>query len=214
MKRNLMWMLAAILLCGSLSMVFTACGGDDNGSSSGGGSESIIPNTYEVTLCAVLPRSAAPYMNLQVEYTDANGKKGTAEITKDNASENLTAEGKKAYDWITKYGRQMPEIAPLLDDVIVRTFKFSVPSGKTFTYLAKIAVRNDFAAPTDKVTMPLPTMFSYATRISGNSEDFSAVALNLSAEMTFSQGILANKFAQYLEKIDGKEVARSTVTLQ
>ena len=45
MKRNLMWMLAAILLCGSLSMVFTACGGDDNGSSSGGGSESIIPNT-------------------------------------------------------------------------------------------------------------------------------------------------------------------------
>ena len=70
-----MWMLAAILLCGSLSMVFTACGGDDNGSSSGGGSESIIPNTYEVTLCAVLPRSAATYLNLQVEYTDANGRK-------------------------------------------------------------------------------------------------------------------------------------------
>lgn len=214
MKRNLMWMLAAILLCGSLSMVFTACGGDDNGSPSGGGSESIIPNTYEVTLCAVLPRSAAPYLNLQVEYTDANGKKGTAEITKDTASENFTAEGKKTYQGVTKDVRAMPEIAPLLDDVIVRNFKFTVPSGKTFTYMAKLAVRNDFAAPTEKVTMPLPTMFACAKRISGNSEDFSDVASNSSAHMSFSQGVAVNKFAQYLEKLNGREVANCTMTIQ
>ena len=209
-----MWMLAAILLCGSLSMVFTACGGDDNGSSSGGGSESIIPNTYEVTLCAVLPRSAAPYLNLQVEYTDANGKKGTAEITKDTASENFSDLGKRGYLNVTDPYRSSPEIIPLLDDVIVRNFKFTVPSGKTFTYMAKLAVRNDFAAPTDKVTMVVPTMFACSERISGNSEDFSDVASNSSAHMSFSQGVAVNKFAQYLEKLNGREVANCTMTLQ
>ena len=214
MKRNLMWMLAAILLCGSLSMVFTACGGDDNGSSSGGGSESIIPNTYEVTLCAVLPRSAAPYLNLQVEYTDANGKKGTAEITKDTASENFSDLGKRGYLNVTDPYRSSPEIIPLLDDVIVRNFKFTVPSGKTFTYMAKLAVRNDFAAPTEKVTMPLPTMFACAKRISGNSEDNSEAAIKQSVKIGVQVGILASKFAQFIERFDGREVANCTMTIQ
>ena len=124
-----------------------------------------------MTLCAVLPRSAATYLNLQVEYTDANGKKGTAEITKDNASENFSDLGKRGYLNVTNLYRSSPEIIPLLDDVIVRNFKFTVPSGKTFTYMAKLAVRNDFAAPTDKVTMVVPTMFACSERISGNSED-------------------------------------------
>lgn len=210
-----MWMLAAILLCGSLSMVFTACGGDDNGSSSGGGSESIIPNTYEVTLCAVLPRSAAPYLNLQVEYTDANGKKGTAEITTfTNASENFSDLGKRGYLNVTNPYRSSPEIIPLLDDVIVRNFKFTVPSGKTFTYMAKLAVRNDFAAPTDKVTMVVPTMFACSERISGNSEDNSEAAIKQSVKINVQVGILASKFAQFIERFDGREVANCTMTLQ
>jgi hypothetical protein len=45
MKKNFLWMLAAILLCGTMTTVFTACGDDDDDDSPSSSS-----NTYEVSL--------------------------------------------------------------------------------------------------------------------------------------------------------------------
>ena len=86
MKKNFLWMLAAILLCGTMTTVFTACGDDDD--DNGGGSSTA--NTYEVTLSAVLPSCSAPYMYVELKYTDADGKTQTVTVKEGDQSQTIS----------------------------------------------------------------------------------------------------------------------------
>ena len=62
--------------------------------------------------------------------------------------------------------------------------------------------------------MVVPTMFACSERISGNSEDNSEAAIKQSVKIGVQVGILASKFAQFIERFDGREVANCTMTLK
>ncbi len=209
MKKNLLWMLAAILLCGSMTTALTACGDDDDDSSS----PSSSANTYEVTLAALLPRCSAPYLQLQVNYTDANGKSESIVVKEGDQSQTLSSEAKDRYLRATTLIRN-EERAKLIDDVIVRNITFRVPAGKSFAYDGTIVTRTDYIAPTEKTDMVQPCVISTAKRISGTSTDYSASAVNSSLSVTASFGIHVDQFAELLGRWNGRSVGTGTVTLE
>lgn len=215
MKKNLFWMLAAILFCGSMATVLTSCGDDDDDSN--GSSSTVTPssdNTYEVTLSAVLPRCSAPYLSLHVNYTDANGKSDSFVVKEGDQTEALSSEAKTIYVKGTTLIRTSDDNVRLIDNIIVRTVTFTVPAGKTFSYTGSIVTRTDYTAPTEDVSVVQPCVICTAKRISGSGTDNSASVVNASMSVTGSFGIHAEKFADLLARWNGREVGKGLLTLQ
>ena len=210
MKKNFLWMLAAILLCGTMTTVFTACGSDDDDN----GSSSATANTYEVTLSALLPRCSAPYMKLQLKYTDADGKSQTVTVQKSDQSQTLGEAATIIYKNLTSGYRGNPDYVKILDDLIVRNFTMRVPAGKTFSYEGTIEARTDYTAPESKVSVVQPCVISTAKRISGNSDDRSELATNGKLSILCSFGIDADQFATILSRWNGRDIGSGTVTMK
>ena len=190
MKKNLLWMLAAFLLCGSMAMALTACGDDDDDSNDS--SSSVTPssgNTYEVTLAAILPRCSAPYLSLHVNYTDADGKSDSFVLKEGDQSQALSSISKTIYVKTTTSIRTGDEYVKLIDNVIVRNVTFIVPAGKTFAYSSYIVTRTDYTAPTVDANLVQPCVICTANLIDGDGTDDSASAMSTSLDITASFGI-------------------------
>ena len=209
MKKNLLWMMVAILLCGSTT-VLTACGSDDDDK----GSSPSAANTYEVTLAALLPRCSTPYLQLKVNYTDADGKSESILVKEGDQSQALSNEAKILYEKATMFIRANEETNKLIDDVIVRNITFKVPAGKTFTYNSSIVTRTDYTVPTEKANLVQPCVICSAKRISGTGRDDSASALNGSLNVTGSFGVHPDKFAELLARMNGRDAGSAQVTLE
>ena len=210
MKKNFLWMLAAILLCGTMTTVFTACGDDDD--DNGGGSSTA--NTYEVTLSAVLPSCSAPYMYVELKYTDADGKTQTVTVKEGDQSQTISDDAMTIYKNATSAYRGNPAYVAILDDFTVRTFTMRVPAGKSFSYEGKIVKRDDYAAPEGSVTVVQPCVISTAKLVSGNSKDRSELANNGSLSVVASFGIDADHFAEIMSRWNGRDCGVGGVTMQ
>ena len=210
MKKNFLWMLAAILLCGTMTTVFTACGDDDDDD---GGSSSAA-NTYDVTLSAVLPRCSAPYMYVELNYTDADGKSETVTVKEGDQSQTIGEDAMTIYKNITSGYRGNPDAVAILDDIIVRNFTMRVPAGKSFSYEGKIVARTDYTTPEGSVTVIQPCVISTAKRVSGNSKDRSELARNGDLSVVASFGIDAEMFATIMSRWNGRDCGVGGVTMQ
>lgn len=211
MKKNFIWMLAAILLCGTMTTVLTACGDDDDDDSS---SPSSSANVYEVTLSALLPRCSAPYMKVQLEYTDADGKSQTVTVQEGDQSQTISDAAMDIYKSLTNQYRTNPANVEILDNFIVRNFTMRVPAGKSYSYEGTVVVRNDFSAPEGKVNVIRPCVISTAKRISGNSADHSDLANNGSLSIICSFGIAADSFESIISRWDGRDIGSGSVTMK
>ena len=209
MKKNLLWMMVAILLCGSTT-VLTACGSDDDDNGSSSSSES----TYEVTLSAVLPRCSGPYLQLKVNYTDADGKSESLVLKESDQSQTLSDAAKVQYVKATSYIRLDEEAIRLIDDVIVRNVTFRVSTGKTFSYEGVTVSRTDYTVPTEKTTLIQPCVICTAKRISGTGTDYSASVVNTSLSVTGSFGVHPDKFAELLARMNGRDAGSGSITLK
>lgn len=98
MKKNLLWMLAAILLCGLTTTMFTACGGDDEDNQPNSGQQdnsgTTESTTYEVTFTVLAPTNAFDFMSYDFTYADDKGNRFTKEIDSDMSNESLTEKEK------------------------------------------------------------------------------------------------------------------------
>jgi len=204
-------MLAAILLCGTMTTVFTACGDDDDDDNN---TPSITANTYEVTLSALLPRCSAPYMQVQLKYTDADGKSETVYVKEGDQSQNIGDLAMTIYKNLTSTYRSNPDYVQILDDCIVRNFTLRVPAGKSFSYEGTIVIRNDFTAPEGSVTVIQPCVISTAKRISGTSDDRSELATNGNLSVLASFGIDADHFESTMNRWDGRDIGSGNVTMK
>ncbi len=213
MKKNLLWMLAAILFCGAMTTVFTACGDDDD-DDNGNGSSSTTSNVYEVTLAALLPTCSAPYLQLQVQYTDAEGKSETIIVKEGDQSQNLAMDAMDIYRNLTSGYRTKPEYVKYLDDLIVRNIKLRVPAGKSFSFEGTVKTRTDYTAPTEKVYLVRPCVISTAKLVSGTSKDRSELAENGSLSVIASMGIEAERFEELISRWNGREVGAGGATMQ
>ena len=107
MKKNLLWMLAAILFCGLTVTVFTACGSDDDDNKpNSGGDDNDKPaqvTSYDVTLTFMAFKSLTPYVSYEFSYTSPKGEKyGPIKITGNEKGDGLTAEELEKYKSVYK----------------------------------------------------------------------------------------------------------------
>ena len=209
MKKNFLWMLAAILLCGTMTTLFTACSSDDDDN---GGSSSA--NTYEVTLSALLPRCSAPYMQLQLKYTYADGKSETVYVKEGDESQTISEDAMNSYKNATSAYRGNPAYVTILDDIIVRNIKLRVPAGKSFSYQGTIVARTDYTAPESDVNVVQPCVISKGKRISGNGDDRSELASNGSLSVIASFGIDAESFASIMDRWNGRDAGKGGATMK
>ena len=91
MRKNLMWMLTAILFCGLTATVLSSCSKDSDSSSTGGGGADAAVGmnvSYSLQVGAITNEG----YTIEVEYTDADGK-SKSEVVTDKFSKDVTIKG-------------------------------------------------------------------------------------------------------------------------
>lgn len=212
MKKFFNWMLAAILVCGT-SVVTTSCGDNDEETQE----PELTPNTYEVTLSAVLPESAAEFFNLEVEYTDADGKKSTVTMKTGDQSDSMTETMKPVFneekDFQIGLLKLTDEESKVFDKLIIKNIKFNVPAGKNFSYKATTKVRSDYAQPAgDSFIFLSPFVYLSSKRISGESTDYSVFTEQI--KLTILGGVETDHLDEFIEAYDNYVVANVSRTMR
>ena len=208
MQKFFNWMLAAILICGT-SVVTTSCGDDKDEIPE----PELAHNTYEVTLSAVLPESAAAFFTLDLEYTDAEGKKATVTVKAGDQTDPMIEAMKSQYDKEKKYLNLNSEEAKVLDKLIIKNIKFNVPAGKSFSYKGTIKARNDYAQPAGETfDIMAPFVYLSSKRISGNETDYSVFTEQI--KISVAAGVESDHVSDLIRLYDGKVVANDSRTMK
>ena len=213
MKKMFM-VLAATLICGAI--VFTSCSKDDDKNNEPAPAPS-SNNVYEVTVVAVIPECSAPYMKLNVEYTNAEGTTQNATFQSGDATETLSADVQAAYESLYRpfcTGSSADLKDSLCSHYIAKTFKMTVPAGKSFSYKGTVGVRSDYTVPTEKFNLAQPLVFSCAKRISGDSQDYSASALATRTSFKFSIGVHVDAAERIINGYEGFPAGEADITMQ
>jgi hypothetical protein len=210
MKKFMNWMLAAILICGT-SVVLTSCSKSDDNDDKG----STTPNTYEVTLTAVLPESAAGLYTLNVEYTDGNGKASTGTVKAGDTSDVMPANMKTLYDSEKAFTIGLvgwdAEKAKMFDQLIVKNFKFTVPAGKSYRYKVTMKARTDYVKPSaDAFYFVVPFAYADVVRVSGN-QPYSGLQGEL--KLNGFGPVDAAEISEFIKLYDGKVIAEASRTM-
>ena len=168
-------MLAAILICGA--SVFTSCSKDDDKNE-----ETTPPvnyNVYEVDLTAIVHDCSAPYLMINLEYTDADGVKHTETVKGSEATDAILPEAFIYYNNATETDRENnPEAEQLYSNYKVKNIKLTVPAGKSFSFTSTCAAVPNCTAPTEEFSMIHPMVLVTARRVAGDSEDLSKYVKN------------------------------------
>ena len=212
MQKFFNWMLAAILICGT-SVVTTSCGDDKDEIPE----PELTPNTYEVTLSAVLPESAAAFFTLDLEYTDAEGKKATVTVKAGDQTDPMIEAMKPQYnkekDFQTGLLKLTDEESKVFDKLIIKNIKFNVPAGKSFSYKATTKVRSDYAQPTgDSFSFLSPFVYLSSKRISGECTDYSVFTEQF--KITLLVGVETDHLDEFIEAYDNKVLANVSRTMR
>ena len=210
--KKLFMVLAATFACGACML--TSCIKEEtNGPTPTPASN----NVYEVTVVALIPECATPYLKLNVEYTNAEGTKQTTTFQSGDETETLTADVQAAYESIYHpfcTGSSAEIKDSLCSHYIAKTYKMTVPAGKSFSYKGTVGVRSDYTAPTEKINLAQPIVFSCAKRISGDSPDYSASALAARSSFKFSIGVHVDGAEHIISGYEGFPAGEASVTMQ
>lgn len=208
------WMLCAILVCGA-SMVMTSCGDDDDNDNKG---SETTPNTYEVVVGAILPKCTAEYFDLQVDYTDANGKKNTLVVSAGDQTETLNAEMKAIYDeqkdfCISLIPKISAEQKAKFDQYIVKNIKIAVPAGKSCSFAGTIKARKDYKISSPEIDIITPVVVSTCRRVSGNSPDNSNSGYSMRQTITAYLAVDTSYMDELMENLEGRDVGKASINL-
>jgi hypothetical protein len=211
------FMMAAVaLICMTMtSVALVSCGDDDNDSTT---PAQKTPNTYEVTVTAILHQCTSEFFNLDVEYTDADGKKNTVTVKAGDQSEEMSEEAKKVYQ------ESMGFVADLLekctqeekadfDKYIVKNFKITVPEGKSCSFAGTIKARKDFTISSEYVNIITPMVFATCKYVSGDNPNkgISGAKGNTKASAYF--GVETAHIDEAIENLDGRSAGKATINL-
>ena len=210
------FMMAAVaLICMTMtSVAFISCGDDDDSQTA----YEPTPNTYEVTLSAVLPESAAAFFTLDLEYAGGDGQTTKATVKAGDKSDAMSDNFKSIYNkskesvitqlnWADKMEKRV-----LFDQLIVKNFSFSVPAGKSFSYKATMKARTDYTQPsTDTVDIVMPFVYMGSKRISGDSQDNSFFTERL--KLLAYGAVETESLAEFLKMFDGDVVVEEKRTM-
>ena len=165
--------LAATVICGACML--TSCSKDEKND------EPTPPanyNVYEVNLTAIVHDCSAPYLMINLEYTDANGVAHTEAIKASDATDAILPEALIYYNNETAPFRPGAEEEELYSHYKVKNIKLTVPAGKSFSFTSTCAAVPNYTVPTEEFSMLQPMVLVTAKRISGDSEDLSQYVKN------------------------------------
>lgn len=204
--------LAATVICGAC--LFTSCKKEETNEPTPTPASN---NVYEVTVVALIPECATPYFKLNVEYTNAEGTKQTTTFQSGDETETLTADVQAAYESLYRpfcTGNNADLKDSLCSHYIAKTYKMTVPAGKSFSYKGTVGVRSGYTVPTEKFNLAQPVVFSCAKRISGDSPDYSASALSSRTTYKFSIGVHVDGAERIINGYEGFPAGEASVTMQ
>ena len=164
MRKNLLWMFAAILLCGAM---VTSCGDDDDKNNSQSPEpEPSVAKKYDITLTFFAYKTLSAYLNYEFTYTDHNGNKSTpVTITGNEKGETLTAE--EAADYKLFYSTQITESVPeskFLEYVVFHYTIKDVPADGEISWETIQHTAPEATVPTEAFSCVWPSvMYSVTT---------------------------------------------------
>lgn len=171
--KKLFMVLAATFVCGAFML--TSCSKDEKND------EPTPPannNVYEVNLTAIVHDCSAPYLMINLEYTDADGVQHTEAIKASDATDAILPEALIYYNDETAEFRTGAEEEELYTHYKVKNFKMTVPAGKSFRFTSTCATVPNCTAPTEEFSMLHPMVLVTARRVAGDSEDVSQYVKN------------------------------------
>ena len=172
MKKMFM-VLAATVICGAC--LFTSCKKDDGNEPAPAPSSN---NVYEVNLTAIVHDCSAPWLMINLEYTDAEGVQHNETIKSSDATDAILPEALIYYNEETAPYRPGAEEEELYTHYKVKNFKMTVPAGKSFSFTSTCAAVPNCTAPTEEFSMLHPMVLVTARRVAGDSEDHSQYVKN------------------------------------
>lgn len=178
MKKFFNLVLAAIFICGA--NLLSSCSKEEDKNDE----PEVNYNVYEVNLTAIVHDCTAPYLMINLEYTDADGAKHNETIKGSDATDNILPEALIYYNDLTAAFRQQgDEEDQLYSQYKVKNFKMNVPAGKSFSFKGTIAAVPNCTAPTEEFSILRPMVLVNARRVAGDSEDLSKYVKNSSAPL-------------------------------
>ena len=199
--------LAATVICGACML--TSCSKDEKND------EPTPPanyNVYEVNLTAIVHDCSAPYLMIELEYTDADGVTHNETIKASDATDAILPEALIYYNDETAPFRVDDETEGLYSHYKVKNIKMTVPAGKSFSFTSTCAAVPNHTVPTEEFSMLQPLVLVTARRVAGDSEDLSHYVDNSSTYIKHNIGTAPEGFDAAMAIHVGKSCGEGSYT--
>lgn len=188
--KKLFMVLTATVICGACML--TSCGKDEKNDEPAPTPTNY--NVYEVNLTAIVHDCSAPYLMINLEYTDADGVQHTEAIKASDATDAIIPEAFVYYNEETAPFRVDDETEGLYSHYKVKNIKMTVPAGKSFSFTSTCAAVPNHTVPTEEFSMLQPMVLVTARRVAGDSEDLSQNVENSSTYIKHNIGTAPEGF--------------------
>jgi hypothetical protein len=199
MKKNLLWMFAAILFCG---MITTSCSKDDDNNNN----NPQTPDTpqeetmLDVELNFIAHPKSLQYFEYDFKYVDANGNTKTIDIDQntESASLGILAE-QPIYTGVVDVIASVDGYTDLKNPFVYRVTLKNQPVGKTISYTTTCHVKEN-ATITETLVYATPGVLALKTAY-------------MSAFVPFSMRtwkITPDKWEQYISSLEGTTIGQAT----
>ena len=203
MKKNLLWMFAAILFCGAMTTVFTSCSKDDddkNVTPPAPQEENTNPTKFDIELNLIAQPKSLQYFEYDFKYVDANGNAKTVKIDQNTQSASIGSLAHfPIYTNVISALASLVPYADLNNPIIYRVTLKDQPVGKTISYITTCHVKEN-ATITETLQYAMPAVLAI------KSTDNSACgAFNI-----LTQKVNPEQWAEYIAKVEGKTILQAT----
>lgn len=150
MKKNLLWMLAAILFCGLTTTVFTSCGDDEDDGQPSTPEEQPgekKPESADVILTLVIQRGTLNVFEYDFKYVDAKGNTKTYDIDAQTEGVAFDELEQSRYNTFTSATfAAYPETFrnDMKNPLVLRVTLKDQPTGKKYSYQTICHIKKDF----------------------------------------------------------------------
>lgn len=204
MKKNFFRMFAAILVCGAIATVFTACSKDDDGTTPTPTPDQPQHFKAEVTLTFIAHPKALNYFEYKFKYVDANGNTKTIDINeKTQGSGSLDDFELKAIKDMIDAQASIPGYEDLKKPFVYRIVLKDQPSGGKVTFTTTCHVKEG-ASISETLVYALPTVIRSIKKGNG-------ARLLASAEFGIAgRRVTPEQWEKYKESMEGKEISQAS----
>ena len=197
MKKNLLWMLAAILFCGVMT---TSCSKDDDDNSTPTPDTPKQETQYDIELNFIAHPKSLQYFEYDFKYVDANGNTKTIDIDQDTKGTSLgTLAQNQVYTGVVSVIASTKGYEDLNNPFVYRVTLKNQPVGKTISYTTTCHVKENVTI-TETLQYATPAVLAIKTADGSACAPFSIRTWKVTPE----------KWTDYITSVDGTAIQQAT----